>query len=420
MALVDQMMVSGANFAAGIVLVRALGLSEFGKYAIALAFLLYVNALQISFVSSPMLSIAPLMMDKEKKQFVNGMLTIQMLASLTLFVVFALVGCVSHIFTKFYSLPCIFAFAFCVGTFQLQDWLRRYYFLYNKGKLAIISDFISYGVQFVLLLVLWRIGQLTLFRTFLCMCLTSVAAVIMGPLTDQFRPATGRLRETWARCRHLSRDLLIASQVNWLGTQGLLLIGTWVVGTSAIGGLRATYTLAGPVYLVLSSLDNVIPIQVAGELKKKGTVGAYVFIQRAIYGGMAFLGLLLLPIGIFGRPILKAVYGPDVVAFYVPMLLQLLGMVMQIPSRLWGFLYRGLQDTRALVRANALSATTSIATVYWFGHLWDASGVVLSGLCSQVLVVVYCVHHWMRHIVKNSFCAIRQRAFRCLNCPRLH
>jgi hypothetical protein len=312
-------------------------------------------------------------------------------------VVFALVGCVSHIFTKFYSLPCIFAFAFCVGTFQLQDWLRRYYFLYNKGKLAIISDFISYGVQFVLLLVLWRIGQLTLFRTFLCMCLTSVAAVIMGPFTDQFRPATGRLRETWAQCRHLSRDLLIASQVNWLGTQGLLLIGTWVVGTSAIGGLRATYTLAGPVYLVLSSLDNVIPMQVAGELKRKGTAGAYVFIQRAIYGGMASLGLLLLPIGIFGRPILKAVYGPDVVAFYVPMLLQLLGMVMQIPSRLWGFLYRGLQDTQALVRANALSATTSIATVYWFGHLWDASGVALSGLCSQLLVVVYCIHHWMRH-----------------------
>src|SRR5580698_4442694 len=199
MALADQVMISGSNFLTNIVLVRGLGLSEYGKYSIAYVLLLYANALQMSFVASPMLSIAPLMSGKEKRQFVSGMLAVQLLASLLVFAVFALAGAPLHIFTTFYSLPCIFAFAFCVGTFQLQDWLRRYYFLYNKGKFAIGSDFISYFVQLVLLFILWRAGHLTLFRTFQVMCITSVAALVMGPITDRLRPEIKHLRETWAR-----------------------------------------------------------------------------------------------------------------------------------------------------------------------------------------------------------------------------
>jgi len=397
MALADQVMVSGANFATNIVLVRGLGLSDFGKFSIAYVLLLYSNALQMSFVASPMLSIAPLMPSRAKRQFVDGMLAFQLSASLLLFVIFALVGAVSHIFTAFYSLPCIFAFAFCVGTYQLQDWLRRYYFLYNKIKFALICDFISYVIQLALLAVLWRTGQLTLLRTFLVMCITSIAAITMGPITDRLRPAMGHLREAWAQCRILSRDLLVANQVRWLGFQGVLLVGTWIVGTVAAGGLRATQSLAGPVNLVLTSLENVVPIRIAEELNKTGARGAYRFTQRAIVGGIALFGVLIVPIGVFGRPILRFIYGPTMVVFYVPMLLQLVGVVMQAASNLWVYFYRGIRDSRALLRANALSAITSIATVYLFGHLWGASGIVTSSLVGLASAVAYFIMHWMRH-----------------------
>jgi|GEM_PF-1068320 O-antigen/teichoic acid export membrane protein len=397
MALADQILISGSNFATNIVLVRGLGLSEYGKYSIAYLFLLYANALQMSFVASPMLSIAPLMSGKEKRQFVDGMLTVQLLASLLAFVAFAIAGATSRLFTTFFSLPSIFAFACCVGTFQLQDWLRRYYFLYHKGKFAIASDFISYFVQLLLLVVLWRVGQLTLFRTFLVMCITSVAGFLMGPLTDRLRPEIVHLRETWARCKSLSRDLLIANQVRWFGVQGVLLIGTGIVGAAAAGGLRATLSLAGPVNLVLTSIENVVPIRIAEELKKTGAQGAYSFTRRAIVGGTALFGLLIVPIGIFGRPILRFLYGPAMVAFYVPMLLQLASIVVQIASNLWVYFYRGVRDTRALLRGNALSAIASVATVYFFGHLWQAPGIVLSSLFGLASAVVYFIVHWMRH-----------------------
>jgi O-antigen/teichoic acid export membrane protein len=396
-ALADQMMVSAANFAGGIVLVRGLGLEEFGKYSIAYSLLLFANALQMSFVASPMLNIGPMLTGEEKERFVNGMLTLQLSASVVLFAVFALVGLVARLFTAFYSVPCILLFACCIGTYQLQDWLRRYYFLVNKGKHALATDFMSYCVQFLLLLALWRMGRLTLLLTFLVMCITSVAAVVMGPVTDRLRPAWGTLGATWKRCRSLSRDLLISSQVRWFGTQGLFLIGAAVLGSAGIGGLRATQSVGGPIYLILMSFENVVPIRLAEELKTTGAAGTYALAKRWIVVSSLLFALAMVPIAVFGKVILKFLYGPALVAFYWPMLLQLATIVITAATMLWFHFYRTVQETRVMLQANGLAAVANLVTVYWFGRLWNASGIVLSILLGQAVIAVFCTLYWARH-----------------------
>jgi len=396
-ALVDQALISGSNFAANIVLVRGLGLTDFGKYYVAYAVILYANALQVSFITTPMLITAPMLDGDDKTRLLNGMLTMQLLASILLFAIFAIAGAVLHLFTSYYSLPCILAIAFSIGTYQLQDWLRRYYFLTSRGNLAIVCDFISYFVQLVLLAALAWTKNLTLPLTFWAITLTSLAAFSMGPITDRLRPSITRMRETWARCKRLSRELFIANQVRWFGDQGILLIGTSIVGATNVGGLRATQSLAGPVNIALTSLDNVLPMKIGELLKTKGTAGAYSYIRKAMIVSTLALGLLLIPIAIFGRSILRIVYGAAVVAFYVPMLLQLANMVIGIVTRLWFYFYRGVHDTRAVLRANALCTIVGVSTLFILGPLWKSTGVVLASLCSYVAIVVYCVYHWNRY-----------------------
>ena len=387
-------MISASNFATGIILVRGLGLTDFGKYSIAYVLLLYANSLQMSFVASPMLSLAPLMEEEQRRHFVDGMLAIQLLASVALLTVFALVGGVARIFTPFFSLPVVFAFACCVGTFQLQDWLRRYYFLYNKARFAIVSDFISYFVQLLMLFVLWRLHQLNLFRTFIVMCATSVAAVTMGPITDRLRPEIGRIRMTWAHCKALSSGLALSFQVRWLGSQGVFLIGTAILGTTAAGGLRASQYIAGPLYLFLLSSENVVPIRIAEELRKNGPVGAHAFTMRIIAIAVAASVGIIAPIAFFGRSILAFIYGPAVAVFYLPMVLTLVCTVLQGTTTMWFHLYRGMRDSRAIVMATAINAIGSVATIYWFGHLWHATGIVLATMLGQIVTFAYCMLHW--------------------------
>ena len=396
MALVDQALISGSNFAANIVLVRALGLADFGKYYVAYAVILYANALQVSFITTPMLITAPMLDGEDRTQLLNGMLAMQLLASLLLFAIFAVLGAVSRLFTNYYSLPCILAIACSIGTYQLQDWLRRYYFLTGRGNLAIVSDFISYFVQLVILAALAWTRHLTLPLTFWSITLTSAAAFSMGPITDRLRPSMARMRETWAQCKRLSRELLLANQVRWFGDQGILLIGTSIVGATNVGGLRATQSLAGPVNIALTSLDNVLPMKIGELLKTKGTAGAYAYIRKAMIVSTLAMGLVLIPIAIFGRSILRIVYGPAVVAFYIPMLLQLCNMVVGIVTRLWFYFYRGVQDTRAVLRATIVSTLVGVPALFIFGPLWKSTGVALASLSGYLAIAVFCIYHWRR------------------------
>ncbi len=179
--------------------------------------------------------------------------------------------------------------------------------------------------------------------------------------------------------------------------QGVLLIGTGIVGTAAAGGLRATQNLAGPVYLLLISLENFVPVRMAETLQATGAAGAYRYARRAIVLGCVFFTLVVLPIGVLGRTILSRLYGPALVVFYAPLLLQLVAILFQIPANMWVFLYRGLGQTRVLVHANLLSAALSLGLVYLLGRTLGPSGIVLASLAGVISAVAYYVLYWSRH-----------------------
>jgi hypothetical protein len=50
-----------------------------------------------------------------------------------------------------------------------------------------------------------------------------------------------------------------------------------------------------------------------------------------------------------------------------------------------------------MLQANGLAALANLLTVYWFGHLWNASGIVLSMLLGQIAIALYCMFYWARY-----------------------
>ncbi len=58
-ALIDQAMISAVNFLTGVLLARALGIAEFGVFALAWVVIGIFNGLQSSLVGAPMMSVGP-------------------------------------------------------------------------------------------------------------------------------------------------------------------------------------------------------------------------------------------------------------------------------------------------------------------------------------------------------------------------
>ena len=76
--ILDQLIVSGSNFATTILLVRGLGLQEFGIFAIVYALILLANNVQLSFICSPMITLAALSeAGAPRTRYLRGMFGVQ-------------------------------------------------------------------------------------------------------------------------------------------------------------------------------------------------------------------------------------------------------------------------------------------------------------------------------------------------------
>ena len=395
-ALVDQVMVSGLNFLTGVILVRGLGLANFGKYAVAYAILLYANSLQLSFVTAPMLSIGPLQEPGRRHMYLEGMYAVQVLSSIFLLTAVAVFGLVATLFTRFFDFPFIVAFACCVGTFQLQDWLRRYYLLQRRGVSAILTDSISYLGQVILLFLLWHANRLSLFTTFVAMAVTSFGGFLMGPFSGELKLRGQHLRMAWQESTAMARDLVVANQARWFGIQGVLIIATNIVGPPSIGGLRATQNMTGPMNLALLSLDNVVPARLSEELYARGVESAYRVAKRATIVILK-ASTVMVPVIIFGKPILRFIYGPEIVPFYGAMIIQVFNILLSAVGRMQFYFFRSVQEIRPVLVANIASAIISVGIVFPLGKTLGPLGVICSSTIGQLVIVGVLFSYWMRH-----------------------
>src|SRR5215469_10227207 len=73
-ALIDQALVSGTNFITNVILARALGLRDYGVFALAWMAVLFVNSLQWAFIVSPMMSVGPKQDPAERPHYYGAVL----------------------------------------------------------------------------------------------------------------------------------------------------------------------------------------------------------------------------------------------------------------------------------------------------------------------------------------------------------
>jgi len=209
LTVLDQALVSGSNFITGIILVRGLGLVEFGRFTIAYAILLLANSVQLSFISSPMITLGSLCATpEERRHFVRGMFGVQIIFCAIVSVLAVAgtavyIGVYRHAGAAGFLLP----FASAVAAFLMQDWLRRYYFTVGKPIASLWNDTISYLGQVVVLCVLWWMHGLTMNTALWTIAITSGAAFGTGALLERLGCTRAETREAWRRSHAISIDL---------------------------------------------------------------------------------------------------------------------------------------------------------------------------------------------------------------------
>ena len=402
--LADQAMVSASNFLTGIILIRGLGLVEFGRFTIAYVILLLANSIQLSFISSPMITLGSLCAtDAERRSFVSGVFGVQ-LAFCLIATVGTVVATILYLLIDRSGIPPAFVLPFtaAVALFLMQDWLRRYFFTIGKAAASVWNDAISYAGQVLVLAVLWAAHSLSIGTAFWAIALTSGVAFAVGAFLEHLGSTGALTRTAWRRIRSLSIDLGISNQLQWLVYQGAMLIGASVAGPQAAGGVRATQNVIGPVNIAFQAMENIVPIRAAEEMRRRGIRGVARFLFR--FGAVGFVGLLLLfsAASLLSGRFLAFFYGHQLRVYADVLNLQMFYFLLAWPIRQLNFLFRTIEATRPILIASILAAVLSMALVYPFVRGYGALGIVMAAVGGQIGNLAWLAIAWMRISAGNG------------------
>jgi O-antigen/teichoic acid export membrane protein len=395
--ILDQVIVSGSNFVTGILLVRGLGLVEFGRFTIAYAVLLLANSIQLSFIASPMITLGGLCPSAdERRRFARGMFGVQIMFC-GIVSALALAGTMIYMTVQRQgsAAPFLVPFLAAVIAFLMQDWLRRYYFTVGKAAATLWNDAISYGGQLVVLCLLWKWHGLTIDSALWAIAITSGTAFAAGAVIERLGCTAGETRDAWQWARKISIDLGLSNQLQWLVYQGAMLVGAGVVGAEAAGGVRATQNILGPVNVAYQAMENLVPLKAAEEMRKGGIERASAFLMRFGLKGFVCLVVFFATAAVFSGRFLQFFYGRQLHAYAAVLDLQMLYFLLAWPLRQLSFLFRTITRTRPILLASCVAALVSLTLVYPCVRSYGAAGIMVAAVAGQLMSLVYLGTAWV-------------------------
>lgn len=386
-ALTDQAVVSATNFLTSVMLARFMGLREFGVFTLAWMAVLFVNSLQFALIVAPMMSIGPRQEEEDRPGYFGAVVFQEMVL---VFCCFAAVLVVLKVFGNFFphaglqqlALPlAVSAFAY-----QLQDFVRRYFFATSQSRRALADDALSYLVQLPILYLLYRAGSLNSATALWAMAGTSLVGLVPGwlwmePLNFNWE----RIRAVSRRHWRVSRWLCASALLQWTSGNLFLIAAPICYGAATAGVLRASQNLMGVTHVWFQGLDNVIPVETARRLHEGGVRSMLAYTRSILmkWGGLTLLFALVMAAapGFW----LRLLYGQQMVQYgYILRLYALLYVIFFIGGPLRACL-QALEFTVPIFWSYL--AMTAFAFIFAFPMAkWlGLSGTMLGLLGTQIL-----------------------------------
>ncbi len=310
-ALIDQALVSGTNFATTVILARALGVKGFGVFALAWMAVLLVNNLQIAFVVSPMMSVGPKQEAHDRPRYYGAVLAQEIGFALCFAacVWIAVVMLDAH-FLQWKIRGLGLPLAFAALTYQLQDFLRRYFFCTRQTKLALICDSISYLTQLPIILFIARMPYFSPVAVLWVIGATSIAGFLVCSIWfEPVRLEFQSVRQVALRHWRISRWLAPSAFMEWSSGNLFVLVAPLYYGAGAAGILRASQNIVAVAHIWYLGLDNVVPAEAARQLHIGGVEACMKYVRQVAYRWGSITTTFLFLIFIQPSFWLRLVYG---------------------------------------------------------------------------------------------------------------
>jgi O-antigen/teichoic acid export membrane protein len=292
-ALTDQAVISATNFLTSVMLLRFMGLREFGVFILAWMSVQFVNSMQTALIVAPMMSIGPKQEEKDRPSYFGAVLFQEIvLVSLCFVLVFAALKGAANLFPHQDLRQLALPLAVSAFAYQSQDFVRRYFFATGQSRRALADDVLSYLTQLPILFLLHHAEHLNSVTALWTMAGTSILGLLPGwfwmePLKFDWEWVKAISRRHWK----FSRWLGASSLLQWISGNLFVLAAPVYYGAAAVGVLKASQNLMGVTNVWFQGLDNVVPVETARHLRAGGVHSMLAYTRSILlkWGGLTLL-----------------------------------------------------------------------------------------------------------------------------------
>ena len=270
--LYDQCVVSGGNFLSSLILIKFLGIEDFGIFSKIWIIIISVNIIQQAILLNPLLSISSKLSALEKIEYIRNSHFLQIIFSIitSLFLFFLIrISDNSFIFYQTSNLS-LFYILFSMSIIQLNEFYRKSIYTSKKIENLLKLDLTRYISQILILLFALIRGfkapeNILIVYSFSCSLSFLMNLNLIPKIRIDFSSAFKTIKKNWL----ISRWLLSQSLISWFQSNYLLFLTSYNLGTIILGIIRTFQSILGIFHIFLHSIDNWLPVQSGKLLKNK-------------------------------------------------------------------------------------------------------------------------------------------------------
>ena len=385
----DQAMVSGSNFLLGILLVRAIGLAEYGVFALLWMGVLFGLGINQAFVTKPLLSIAPQIKEESQATYINTLHGLQIIVS----VLFLMIGGVMFLFSNYFFeeniavlIPMVSGIICCQ---VLHDFYRKINFVKDNIVLVVLIDGILYVGQLLGAYLLMVFEIITLPNVLFVILMMSILSILIGGILLGLKKINKNyLSNIFYRHFHFSKWLLGTSILQWLSGNYFIIVGASILGTTAVGAIRMVQNIMGLCHVLFLAMENVVPIEAARQFHLDGENALIRYLTKTTWKlGLGF-SVVLISLVFFAPQILHALYGAAAVEHTYIVVAYVLLYVLVFLGHPFRFFLRTIEKTRPIFVAYVVSAVFSLVFANVLLSEFGMNGLLFGLIATQLFTLL--------------------------------
>lgn len=309
-ALLDQAVVSAANFLGGILVARSLGAQGLAMYSLAITTVFGIFTVHRALVVQPLNILGVQEPEARRWGRFGNMMVAQRVVLPAVALLYAVIG------MYFFRNPglilggCVYVAVFC-----LQELVRRYHYTGGDISKAVPGDVLAYVGQLVFVATAWGMGWLTLDNVLWWMSAPLALATVWmyggvvrlghGPASPDTPAPSTEMREHWVHARWV-----VMSQVIWIGATQLIPFQLSLFGKpSDVAAFHAANTLMNALNILRLTMGNYLPTKAAAILAHQGKADLRAYLLKVGAAVVAFASVGWLVTWLIGEWVVSLVFG---------------------------------------------------------------------------------------------------------------